>query len=211
MCTIHIAVEEFDMDTVDLIPQQVYIPFKIELPQYLIENSGVTLDYSNKDAKGEGVQMRFVFKRVIMSEVLTTFLPTILLMIIVYATTTFKPEYFEAALNLNLGVMFVMTTLFVSVMEKLPSTSYLRMVDIWLIYGQLLPFIEVVLLTYMEICRMDGAGDRDRGKVTAQGFGTEKVNTSYKRHVCFITIKSYFFFFLNSFYFIENPYIINTF
>ena len=30
-----------------------------------------------------------------------------------------------------------------SVMEKLPATSYVRLVDIWLIFGQLLPFIEV--------------------------------------------------------------------
>ena len=35
-------------------------------------------------------------------------------------------------------------------MEKLPPTSYVRMVDIWLIFGQLIPFIEVALLTIME-------------------------------------------------------------
>ena len=38
-----------------------------------------------------------------------------------------------------------------SVMEKLPPTSYVRMVDIWLIFGQLIPFIEVALLTIMEL------------------------------------------------------------
>ena len=31
-----------------------------------------------------------------------------------------------------------------SVMEKLPATSYVRLVDMWLIFGQLLPFIQVV-------------------------------------------------------------------
>ena len=36
-------------------------------------------------------------------------------------------------------------------MEKLPPTSYIRMVDIWLIFGQLIPFIEVALLTIMEL------------------------------------------------------------
>ena len=30
-----------------------------------------------------------------------------------------------------------------SVMEKLPATSYVRLVDIWLIFGQLIPFVEV--------------------------------------------------------------------
>ena len=94
--------------------------------------------------------MKVVFRRVIMSEVLTTFLPTALLIIISYSTTFFSDEFFEANLTVNLSVMFVMTTLFVSVMEKLPQTSYIRMVDVWLIYGQLFPFLEVVLVTYVE-------------------------------------------------------------
>ena len=38
-----------------------------------------------------------------------------------------------------------------SVMEKLPPTSYVRMVDVWLIFGQLIPFVEVTLLTCMEL------------------------------------------------------------
>ena len=91
-----------------------------------------------------------VFKRVIMNEVLTTFLPTGLLIVISYSTTFFAKHYFEANLSVNLSVMFVMTTLFVSVMERLPQTSYIRMVDVWLIYGQLFPFLQVVLVTYME-------------------------------------------------------------
>ena len=97
--------------------------------------------------------MKVVFKRLIMNEVLTTYLPTALLIIISYSTTCFSDDYFEANLSVNLSVMFVMTTLFVSVMEKLPQTSYIRMVDIWLIFGQLFPFLQVVLVTLKERCR----------------------------------------------------------
>ena len=73
----------------------------------------------------------------------------------------------------NLTVMLVSTTLFIrwvffgliffvysvlysvsfSVMEKLPPTSYVRLVDIWLINGQLVPFLEVILLTVLELKR----------------------------------------------------------
>lgn len=38
-------------------------------------------------------------------------------------------------------------------MDKLPPTAYVKMVDIWLIFGQLIPFIETVLLTAMEYLR----------------------------------------------------------
>ena len=40
-------------------------------------------------------------------------------------------------------------------MEKLPSTSYLRLVDIWLITTQLVPFLLVALITAIEIFRED--------------------------------------------------------
>ena len=40
-------------------------------------------------------------------------------------------------------------------MEKLPPTSYVRLVDIWLICGQLIPFMEVLLLTLRELYNED--------------------------------------------------------
>ena len=109
--------------------------------------------------------MEIVFKRRLTNEILTTYLPSLLLLVITYATTFFKPFYFEAALTVNLTVMLVLTTLFIryvisvynsnkrflSVMAKLPPASYVRLVDIWLICGQLIPFIEVILLTLMEL------------------------------------------------------------
>ena len=38
-------------------------------------------------------------------------------------------------------------------MSKLPPTSYVRLVDIWLINGQLVPFVEVIILTILELKR----------------------------------------------------------
>ena len=51
--------------------------------------------------------------------------------------------------------MLVMTTIFISKMEGLPPTSDTKMIDIWLILCQLVPFAEVVLLTAMEFLRED--------------------------------------------------------
>ena len=47
------------------------------------------------------VQLVLVMKRKIQTEMLTTYLPTILLLGIPYATTFFKPMYFEAVSFLN--------------------------------------------------------------------------------------------------------------
>ena len=94
--------------------------------------------------------MQIIFKRRLTNELLTTYLPTILLILIGYCTTFFKSFFFEAALTVNVTTMLVMTTIFISVMEKLPPTSYVRMIDIWLIFGILVPFLEVCILTIKE-------------------------------------------------------------
>ena len=49
--------------------------------------------------------------------------------------------------------MLVLTTMFINVSNNLPKTSYVKMIDIWLIFNLLLPFIEVLVHTYMDSLR----------------------------------------------------------
>ena len=56
-------------------------------------------------------------------------------------------------MSVNLTTMLVMTTIFISKMESLPPTSDIKMIDIWLILCQLVPFVEVVILTGIEYHR----------------------------------------------------------
>ena len=113
------------------------------------------LSYINRTNPEEGLRMLIVLKRKIMTEIMTTFFPSVLLTLITFATTLFKPIYFEASLSVNLTTMLVMTTIFISKMEGLPPTSDIKMIDIWLVLCQMVPFAEVVLLTAMEYNRKD--------------------------------------------------------
>ena len=103
-------------------------------------------------------------KRKITSELMTTYFPTLLLTAITFATTFFKPFFFEAALSVNLTTMLVMTTIFISKMESLPPTSDIKMIDIWLVLCQFYPFVEVVLLTAIEYQREGGNEKRKKKK-----------------------------------------------
>ena len=51
--------------------------------------------------------------------------------------------------------MLVLTTMFINVSNNLPKTSYIKMMDIWLIFNLLLPFMEVLLHTYIDHLRND--------------------------------------------------------
>jgi hypothetical protein len=108
-----------------------------------------------------GMKMDIVMKRKITSEMMTTYFPSLLLIAITFATTFFKPFFFEAALSVNLTTMVVMTTIFISKMEGLPTTSATKMIDYWLILCQLVPFAQVVLLTAMEYLREE---ELEKGK-----------------------------------------------
>ena len=153
------TLEELEIWTMKLIPDKMILRSRRDLTQYTItEESLVFCDDQDPTA---GVMMRIQFSRVITNEMMTTYLPSILLILITYATTFFDPIYFEAALSVNLTNLLVMTTIFVSVMQKLPPTSYVKFVDYWLIFGQLYLFIEVVLLTVMEKLRGDENNSQD--------------------------------------------------
>ena len=51
--------------------------------------------------------------------------------------------------------MLMMTTIFIGEMQMLPSTAYIKMVDIWLVFCQLVPFTEVIFLIATEYHRGD--------------------------------------------------------
>ena len=62
--------------------------------------------------------------------------------------------------------MLVMTTLFLNTSSTLPRTSYFKMIDIWMVFGLLLPFFEVVLHTATEYSRREAIEEEVEGKVT---------------------------------------------
>ena len=149
--------QNLDLETVILVANYVWMKESKDLTMFVIK------DWALATTESGGVRMTVVLKRKIMNEMMTTYLPSVLLMLITYATTFFKPYFFEAALSVNLTTMLVMTTIFMTVMQMLPATAYIKMIDVFLIFGQLYPFAEVVLLTIMEYLREgDGSGLKEK-------------------------------------------------
>ena len=121
-----LKLDQFDQETVEMIPDVIDLQSSTELTQYFIKTWSLT--YTNQgNSNGEhskinidvvddvkdGIKMEIVFKRRLTNELLTTYLPTFLLLGITYATTIFKPFFFEAAQTVNLTAMLVITTLFI--------------------------------------------------------------------------------------------------
>ena len=140
-CSIDIRTSDRESSTLKLLPKKLWMEQSVDMTLFHMNNW--ELVYKNESVPEEGVSMTIMLRRKILSEMMGTYLPSVLLMMITFATTFFKPYFFEAALTVNLTNMLVMTTIFTSVMEKLPLTSYPKMIDFWLIFCQLVPFTEV--------------------------------------------------------------------
>ena len=153
------ALGPLDSANVNLTPDQLNMRQKVNMAIFHITNW--KLDFKPNGEKG--LQVSIAMRRKITSELMTTYFPSLLLTAITFATTFFKPFFFEAALSVNLTTMLVMTTIFISKMESLPPTSDIKMIDIWLILCQMVPFAEVILLTAMEYNRED---KKKKGKKT---------------------------------------------
>ena len=120
-------------------------PEDLDLTMFTITNLNLT-----KDEDSNMVFMSLKLKRKVSAELLTTFLPTILLLLITFTTIFFDKELFGDVIAVNLTIMLVMTTIFTSKIEELPPTSDMKMIDIWLIFCLVVPFLEVILRTTIE-------------------------------------------------------------
>ena len=138
-----------------------------ELTMFTIKN--LTLA---KDENSNMVYMALKLKRKVVTELLTTYLPTTLLLLITFTTIFFDKELFTDAISVNLTIMLVMTTIFTSKIEELPPTSDMKMIDIWLIFCLVVPFLEVILRTAIEcmscschICETNANHEASSGEV----------------------------------------------
>ena len=99
-----------------------------------------------------------------MNSVLTNYMPTVLLICIIHATNYFKDFVFEATISANITGMLVLATIFLSVSANLPQTSYIKMIDIWLLVCILVPFFEVLLHTWIDSNRSENREVNNHGK-----------------------------------------------
>ena len=152
VCTLDLIIDGNTAKFIDLLPGKLVYSGGTDLAQYYV----MSYDIYSMDIKGKsGVQVSITLGRRLLGTILTVYVPTVLLNIIGHSTNYFKDFFFEAVVTINLTCMLVLVTLFISVSDSLPKTSYIKMVDFWLVFNLILPFVEVLLHTYMESLNED--------------------------------------------------------
>ena len=136
---------EFEMESLNFLGQK-------DLTLYFVKK------VSHRKIKIDGIDsiiIETILRRRLFSLIMTIFIPTIVLNLVGHLSNLFKEDYFEATIALNVTVMLVLTTMFTSVSESLPKTSYIKMIDSWLLVSLIKPFLDMLSQTYIEHYRMD--------------------------------------------------------
>ena len=84
------------------------------------------------------------------SHIFNTYIPTLCLVTITGFTLFIDTSHFEATIMVALTTMLVMYTLHQSITVHLPMTAYLKMIDIWLFGGLIVPFIISGILIFYD-------------------------------------------------------------
>ena len=116
--------------------------------------------YDNSSSSMTLVKVDVILCRNISYYVVSIYIPTFCLFVISVFTLFIDSSHFESTIMVALTGMLVSYTLYQSISEYFPHTSYMKMIDIWLISGLILPFFIISILIIMDYLIM-----KDKNKV----------------------------------------------
>ena len=131
---------------VELFAQNMEYDGEMHVMEYIITE---WKDYKEKNK----LVLKISLGRSLMSVILTTMLPTIILILVALSTNYYNKQHFKTIIPVNLTSMLSMVTLYVGMSSRLPRTSYLKMIDVWLFFSLFIPFINIILHGYLEFQR----------------------------------------------------------
>ena len=107
-----------------------------------------------KDYKEENkLVLKISLGRSLMSVILTTMLPTTIVVLVALSTNYYAEQHFKTVIPVNLTCLLLMVNLFIGMSAKLPETSKLKMIDVWLMVSFTVPFTIVILHGYLDYLR----------------------------------------------------------
>ena len=108
------------------------------------------VEYDNDMLPKTVVGVRIILCRKLSYHVVNIYIPTLILNMIAGLTLFIDVSHFEVNIMIALTSMLVTYTLYQSISEYLPNTSYMKMIDIWLFGGLIFPFFIIIILVIMD-------------------------------------------------------------
>ena len=156
--------------SIALLPDNLTFSGSRTLSQFNILDTNFNL---NKDDSRLHVDIKL--KRIISYHLTNTYLPTITLLIITEITLQFDDSKTELAAGLSLTIMLVMYTMYQSISESLVKTAYLKMIDYWLLFCLLTPFVIFMIEIFWLLERPQNINESTKGWIDNENVSKRKV------------------------------------
>ena len=127
-------------DSLVLVPKKLKYSSSQDLSQFYIMNYTMTALEN-----GSAVSVEVILKRIFYYHLTNTYMPAVTLLIIAEITLHFDETKTELAIGLSLTIMLVMYTMYQSISGSLIKTAYLKMIDYWLLFCLLMPFVIFII------------------------------------------------------------------
>ena len=113
---------------------------------------------------------------------LNCFLTSLLFSQVSFGTNYYGVNHFDAIVAVNLTGMLVMVTLYQTVNDNLPTTSSIKMIDIWMLFALAVPFLEVILQTAMAWIRQTYECENTKEVIDISGYNqTDEIHRNRTR------------------------------
>ena len=103
-----------------------------ELTQFTI--LGAEPESMPSDVANSTLTVKLVFRRRSLATIMTLFLPTITFCMTAFASSYVGPAYFNTVVTVNLTIMLVIITMFADISAQLPSSGFVKTVEVKKIY-----------------------------------------------------------------------------
>ena len=129
--------------SIQLVPESLILATKKSLTQFNLANN-----FFYQIENFTAIKAEFRFQRIISYHLTNTYIPTASLLVISESTLFFEQTQMELASGFSLTILLVMYTMYQSISQTLTKTAYLKMIDYWLIFCLLIPFLIFMIEMY---------------------------------------------------------------
>ena len=144
VCYMYFYISGSENERMEIMTELKTPPPKI-IGQYIIKGWNLTNNLTFQDSSKKVVRISLFLTRRLLSLMMVTYFPTIIMNILNQATLYIIVENkYDIIINVNVTSLMVLVSIYLSVSGSLPSTPSIKPVEIWLLFNLSFPFIVII-------------------------------------------------------------------
>ena len=156
-CHIKLIVPSIHRDNIKLINGSLGYGSRNTYSQFVLANQDIELLSTDN---GSSIECRFKLKRDTFYHVYMTYIPTLFILIMALTSLFVDERHFGSIIMVSMTCMLVLYTLYQSIMANMPITTYMKLLDYWLVFNLGMPFVVFMSLVTWELLNDDTRSSR---------------------------------------------------